>query len=307
VTGRPVRGLAGSAVMAAAGLLLVTAIWGSTFVVVKHALARMDVGGFLAWRFALATLGMVAVRPRAALRLDRGSWRRGGALGLALGAGYLTQTYGLLTTRASVSGFITGMFVVFTPLISGLLLRRRVGGTAWLAVALATGGLALLAVRGFAVSAGELLTLGCAAAFAVHIVGLGEWSAGRDPAGLATVQLGTVAVLSAIVALAVGGPGSLAPPSDPAVWGALALTALAGTAFAFLVQTWAQTLLSPTRAAVILTMEPVFAGVFGVLVDGDPLGVRGWVGGALVVLGMLLVDAGPRRGLPVGEAERLEA
>jgi drug/metabolite transporter (DMT)-like permease len=305
--GRAPGRLVRSPAAAAAGLLVVTAIWGATFVVVKHAIARMDVGGFLAWRFTIAALAMLALRPRAATRLARPGRRRGVVLGAVLAAGYLTQTFGLRSTPASLSGFVTGMFVVFTPLMSGLLLRHRVGPVAWLAVAIATGGLALLALRGVAVSGGELLTLGCALAFAVHIVGLGEWSAGRNAAGLATVQLGTVAVICTAVALAVGGPNSLVPPADPGVCGALALTALAGTALAFLVQTWAQALLPPTRAAVIMTMEPVFAGLFGVVVGGDRLDGRAWAGGALVLVAMLLVAAAPRRcAAPLGGVERLE-
>ncbi len=277
---------------ATAALVLITVVWGSTFVVVKDAIERMPVLDFLAWRFAIATVAMALVRPRAALALSADGRRRGFLLGLALGAGYVAQTFGLERTPATVSGFITGLFVVFTPLCSAVLLRRRVDTTAWVAVAVATGGLALLSLHGLSIGTGEAITLLCALSFALHIVGLGEWSTGRDAYGLAVVQLATVSVL-AIVASA---PDTLRPPPDAGVWGAILLTALAATALAFFVQTWAQSRLRPTRAAVVMTMEPVFAGVFGVAVGGDALGPRTVVGAVLVLAAMYLVELGPRRG-----------
>lgn len=288
--------------LAVGALLGVTMVWGSTFVVVKDAIERMPVLDFLAWRFAIAALAMLALRPRAIARLGSAGRREGLWLGLALGAGYVTQTYGLAHTSASVSGFITGLFVVFTPLLAALLLRRAVGRVAWSAVGVATVGLALLSLHGLAIGFGEALTVLTAVAFAAHIVGLGEWSAGRDPVGLAVVQLLVVVVLCAAPAVATG----LTAPPDAGVWGALALTALAGTAAAFLIQTWAQAHLTPTRTAVVLTMEPVFAGVFGVLVAHDRFGPRTAAGAVLVLVAMLLVELGPRRGAE-GAVERLEA
>ena len=242
------------------------------------------------------------MRPRAALAVGRSGRRAGALLGLALGAGYLTQTLGLRTAAATVSGFITGMFVVFTPLVAGLALRRRVPTSAWVGVAVATGGLALLSLHGLSVGAGEALTLLCALAYAVHIVGLERWSSSHDAAGLAVVQLATVAALCLAWAL----PGGLALPPDAAAWGAVLLTAVAATALAFFVQTWAQARMSAVRAAVVMTMEPVFAGVFGVAVAGDRLTVRTVAGAALVLLAMFLVEARTpargrgRRGAPTG-------
>jgi drug/metabolite transporter (DMT)-like permease len=165
-------------------------------------------------------------------------------------------------------------------------------------VLLATGGLALLSLHGLSVGYGELLTLGCALAFALHIVGLGRWAPSYDAYGLAVVQLLTTAVLC----LAFAVPGGVAVPSTWEVWGALALTAIAATAVAFVVQTWAQASLAPTRAAVIMTMEPVFSGIFAVLLAGEVLGLRTLAGAALVLAGMLLTDVAPGQ-VPV---ERLE-
>jgi drug/metabolite transporter (DMT)-like permease len=287
-----VRGKATStATVATAGLVVVTAIWGATFVIVKHAIERMPVMDFLAWRFSIAAIVMALARPRSVLTLDRRGRRVGVVLGLALGGGYVAQTFGLEHTPASISGFITGLFVVFTPLCAAVLLRRRIDRMTWLAVLLATVGLGLISLRGFSIGGGEALTLLCALAFGLHIVGLGEWSSSYEASGLAVVQLSTVAILSIVIAA----PSSLAPPPDAAVWGAVLLTAVAATALAFFIQTWAQAHLPPTRAAVVMTMEPVFAGIFGVAFGGDSLGARTIAGAVLVLVAMYTVELGPRR------------
>lgn len=299
---RPAAGTGRTELVAVLALVAITAVWGVTFVVVKDAVERMPVMAFLAWRFGLAALVMVALRPRSVAGLGPAGRRAGLLLGVALGIGYAAQTLGLQATPASTSGFITGMFVVFTPVFAGLLLRRPVGRSAWLAVGLATAGLALISLRGFSIGSGELLTLACAACFALHIVGLGEWSAGSDAYGLAVVQLLAVTALSAVAALPAGG---LAPPPDAGVWGAVAVTAIVATALAFVGQTWAQAHLPPARVAVILTLEPVFAGIFGVLLDGDLLGLRILGGAVLVLVAMLVTELAPRRS---GHAvQRLEA
>lgn len=282
-------------------LIFVTAIWGMTFVMVKDAVTRMPVMDFLTMRFALAAAIMIVLRPRALMRLDTAGWLRGAVLGLILGAGYVGQTFGLQHTSAAVSGFITGMFVVFTPLIAGLVLRRPVGGFAWAAVVLATIGLGLISLHGFSIGLGELLTLSCAFFYAAHIVGLGEWSAGRDAYSLAIVQLGAVALFSSIAAA----PGGITLPPDATAWLAVLVTAVFATAVAFVVQTWAQSVLSPTYTAIVMTMEPVFAGLFAVLLGGEHLGMRTLAGGGMVLVAMYLAELGPRR-TRKGEVAHLE-
>jgi drug/metabolite transporter (DMT)-like permease len=194
------------------------------------------------------------------------------------------------------------LFVVFTPLCSGVALRRVVPKEAWWGVAVAVAGLALLSLRGLSVGTGEAITLLCALAFALHIVGLGEWSTPDQAYGLAIVQLATVTVIS----LVASAPDTLSPPPDGGVWGAVLLTGIAATAVAFFIQTWAQAHLHPTRAAVVMTMEPVFAGIFGVTVGGDKLGVRTVLGSLLVLAAMYLVELAPRTATEV-TAKRLEA
>lgn len=291
-----------SPLVATALLLVVTAIWGSTFVVVKDAIGRMPAMDFLVWRFGIATVVMAAIRPRALAGLGRTGLRRGVLLGLALGAGYIFQTVGLETTPATVSAFVTGLFIVFTPLCAGVLLRQRISGLAWAAVALATLGLGLITLHGWQVGRGELLTLGCALAFALQLIGLGEWADRHDTAALSIVQLAVTTVMALIGAA----PSSLAPPPDAGVWGAVLLTAIAATALAFFIQTWAQTILDPTRAAIVLTTEPVFAAVFGVAFGGDPFSARTALGALCVLGAMFLVELGPR-GSRDARVERLEA
>jgi drug/metabolite transporter (DMT)-like permease len=283
--------------IAIAALVAVTAAWGATFIVVQNAVSRMPVMDFLAVRFTVAALVMVALRPMCLRGMSRQGFRRSFLLALALGLGYITQTFGLQHTSAAVSGFITGMFVVLTPVVSWVVLRRKTSANIWWAVGLATVGLAFLSLRGWSIGSGEFLTLLCALFFAFHIVGLGEWSTKHDVYGLAVLQISFVAGICLAAAL----PGGVTLPPDGGVWAAVGITALIATAFAFVVQTWAQSLVTATRAAVIMTMEPVFAGFFAVLIAGDHLTGRVLGGGALVLAAMLLTELKPRPAL-----ERLE-
>lgn len=276
--------------VAIGALIAVTAVWGSTFVMMKDAISRQPEMDFLATRFGIAALCMFIARPRALAVLNRKTALHGVLLGIALGLGYITQTYGLAHTSAAVSGFITGMFVVFTPLIAALILRKPIGFFAWLAVAIATGGLGLISLHGWTIGLGEALTLICAFMFAIHIVGLGEWSTPSTAYALAVVQISTVAILCGAMSV---NDGYQTPP-DTKVWFAVIVTAVFATAIAFFVQTWTQSLIAPTRAAVIMTMEPVFAGFFAVLIGGESLSLRTVLGGALVVGAMYLVELGPR-------------
>ena len=277
--------------LAALGLLGVTAVWGSTFFLLKGVVERVPVTDFLAARFALAAVAVWLLAPRSVSRLTAGERRSGVLLGLVYGGAQVLQTVGLQWTSASVSGFVTGMYVVFTPLLGALLLRARIGRTVWVAVALATVGLAVLSLQGLALGTGEALTLASAVLYAAHIVGLGVWSSGRNALGLTVVQLLTITAVCGIGAA----PGGLTLPQTAGDWASLVYMALIAGALALVVQTWAQAHLSATRAAIIMTMEPVFAGLFAVLFGGERLGARVVVGGALVLAAMYLVELGPRR------------
>lgn len=292
--------------VAVALLLLTAMIWGTTFVVVKTAVAHAPVLDFLAWRFLLAGVLLAVVRPRALVRLGWRGVAQGAVLGAVLTAGYVLQTYGLRTTPAAISGFLTGLQVVCTPLVGWLLLRHRPGARTWAAALVAVSGLALLSLRGATFGAGEALTVASAAMFAVQLVLLGRWASVEDAYGLATVQLLTVGAVSLVGAA----PGGVTMPSSLGEWGAVALTAVGATAFAFVVQSWAQSHVSATSAAVVYTTEPLFAALFA-WTAGEHLGWAVVAGGALVVVAMFVLgvdsaEAAVAPGTPPEGGERGE-
>jgi len=283
-----------SPLLALTALVGITAVWGYTFTIVQAAVEQMPVMDFMVWRFAAAALTMLIIRPTCLRGTTRLELLRGAALGIVLGLGYITQTFGLMYASAAVSGFITGMFVVLTPVMAWIILRHKTDVKTWLLVGLATLGVALLSLHGWALGLGELLTLACAVLFAIHIVGLGEWSPHYDPYRFALLQIATVAVISIPAAL----PGGLTVPPSGEVWITIGITAVFATALAFVVQTWAQSLVSPTRAAIVMTMEPVFAGLFAVLIGGEQLTFRTLLGGACIVAAMLIINLRSVRAAP---------
>ena len=274
-----------SPTIALIALVLVCVVWGSTFLIVQQAVQRMPVMDFLAVRFAVATVVMFALRPTCLRGMTRLGLLRAVGLGAVLGLGYITQTYGLLYTSATVSGFITGMYVVFTPVMLWLILKRKINRNTWLAVVLATAGLAMLSLHSWSIGLGELLTLGCALVSAIYIVGLGEWSSKYEPYGFSALQIATVAVIALMAAL----PGGVTMPPDASVWMIVGVTAIFATSIAFLVQTWAQSLVPATNAAVVMTMEPVFAGIFGVFFGGNHLNFQIILGAICVLIAILMI------------------
>jgi drug/metabolite transporter (DMT)-like permease len=284
--------------LATLGLLAMTAVWGSTFVLIKGVVARMPVADFLAVRFTVAAVAMLLLFARPVWRLGRQQIMRGLLLGVVYGAGQLLQTWGLSLIAPSVSGFVTGMYVVFTPILAMLLLRQRMAGIVWLAVLLSTAGLALLSLNGVSVDTGVWLTLASAALYGLHIVGLGQWSRPGEAFGLSAVQMVAIAVVCLLSTVPHGGP--LLPP-DRSAWFAILYMALVAGAGAMLMQTWAQSHLPAARAAIVMTTEPVFAAAFAVALGSDVLTWRMLVGGALVLAAMYLVELMPRRGDATGE------
>jgi drug/metabolite transporter (DMT)-like permease len=291
-------GSAGSA-LPTLGLLAVTAVWGSTFFLIRDLMVYLPAPDFLAVRFAVAAGALLPFGMRAVRRLGRTAIGHGLVLGLIYGVAQVLQTEGLGYVSASVSGFITGMYVVFTPLLAALLLRARLAFGAWIAVVLAVMGLALLTLRGFAFGPGEALTLAAAGLYAVHIVCLGAWSTQRDAFGLSIVQMGVIALVCAVSAL----PGGIAVPRSTGDWLSLLYMALAAGAFALIVQTWAQAHLSATRAAVIMCAEPVWAALFAVLLGGERLTYATMAGGGLILAAMYISELTARGRSPADSAD----
>jgi drug/metabolite transporter (DMT)-like permease len=276
--------------IATGGLLLVTAVWGLSFVLIRDALRGTNAVTFIAVRFGVASalLALPLLRREARARL-RPAFALGCWAGLALLAGYLLQTYGLERTSAARGGFITGLSVVLVPPLAlalrGQPLRRR----AALALLPAAGGLALLTLNGAgggAVNVGDWLVAGCAVAFAVQIVLLSPRRGGEQPALNATaLTLWQTAVVCA-------GSLLLLPSSGLRLDGsgllAAAFLGIAGTAMALWVQTAAQRHVSAARVAFVYTGEPLFAALFAALLGGERLGWSTALGGAAIVAAMLI-------------------
>lgn len=287
--------------LADAALLATTLVWGATFVVVKDALQDIRPFAFLAVRFSVAFLVLAPFFAGPLRRGGLGQVGRGAAIGVFLFAGFAAQTLGLRLTTASKAGFITGLAVVIVPLLSTLLLRQPPRRDSVAGAALATLGLATLTLGGpLAPNAGDLLVLLCAASFAMHVIAVGHFNAqpGSSAGALATVQIGLTCLLSWAGTLGLEleywrslGWSLVAIPSR--AWTAILATAVAATAGAFLVQNLAQRHTTPTRTALILTMEPVFAALVAWLIAGESLGPRGVVGGGLVLAGMLSAQLEP--------------
>lgn len=268
-------------------LAAITAIWGWSFVLVRDGVASYPVFPFLAIRFTLAALVMAAVLSSRLRRIDGATVRGGILMGFFLFTGYGFQTTGLLYTSASHSGIITGLFVVFVPLLEAARRRRLPPAVTWAAAAVSTAGLAILAEpwkTGWVLNPGDLLSLACAVVYAFHILVTSHQARRHDTGSLATVQVATVACLAWVFSVPSLGR---AWPIPPASQKAILLTAILATAVAYFAQTAFQKYTTPTRTAFLFTLEPVFAALFAVLVGGESPSVSMVGGGALVVAGML--------------------
>jgi len=272
-------------------LIAATIAYGSTFVIVKHALEHVTPVGFILLRF---TIGTIALTP---IALRRG-FRRPGvnvtfrsfvlatlAFGLTGFAGYWFQNAGLQRTTTSDSAFITGLFVVFTPLIEVLVTRRAPDSRVVIAIVVSAAGLFMLTGASLEIGAGNALTLGCAVMFGAWIFLGGVFSQRFDPIALTAAQMAVLAIC-AVPVVVVGGLGHV---TAQVVFAAI-VTGVACSALAFTLQLWAQRYVEPSRAAVILLFEPVVAGFVGYLV-GERLGVEGYLGALVIFTGIVLAES----------------
>lgn len=266
-------------------LLAVSASWGMAFVVMKDPIEKQSVNSFLFTRFAVAVLAMVALQPKVFAKFNREILLKGFLAGLFLGSGYIFQTLGLKIAGAAITGFVTGLYVVATPLIAWIVLRHRISAFTWGCVALATVGLALLSLHGWSIGYGEFLVLISAIAFGAHIVTLGHWSNGLDSYAMTVIQLATCALMTGLISFGQG----YSAPVDTSGWLVVFYTAVVCTAIAFMVQTWSQAHMPPTKVAVILTMEVVFAAIFALIFGGETLTMQALLGGILVVIAMFAI------------------
>lgn len=273
---------------AVVALLLVGFVWGAAFVLMKDAIQQQPYMDFLATRFTVAALAMVILRPKISLAFAKGDIAFGALIGSILALGYITQTIGLEATTAAMSGFLTGLYVVLTPLLAWLVLREKISMKIALGALLAAVGLGILsgAAESVEFQIGQLWLIACAVMYAVHILLLGKFGKGRDSYRFAMLQIAAVALVTWAFALL---DGYQAPP-NASVWFAILFTALLSTVFAFWVQTWAQTILEPSRVALLITSEVVFTALIAVSVGQEPATLAMVIGGAVMLVAMLLVE-----------------
>lgn len=275
-------------------LVLVTAIWGSTFIIVKQTLDVVGPLVFVAGRFWIAVLalalGLARQRARQRARFDLGArlWRDGVITGCWLTVGFVTQTIGLQTTAAGKAAFITGLSVVLVPIFAALLLRDPPTRAAVAGVILATAGLGLMTLNAkLHFAPGDLWVLACAVGFAGHILSTGHFAPRHDVLAFTWVQLLTAAILTSAAAF-VFEAGALTPPR--AALPTMIYMGLVSSALVFGVQTWAQRHTTATHTALIFALEPVWAAVFAATVGGEVLAAREWIGGGLILLGMIVAE-----------------
>jgi drug/metabolite transporter (DMT)-like permease len=287
---------AGAQLVPGVALLTAAAIWGFTFPLVKDALDDIPTFEFLAIRFTIASVALTAIFPRSARKALTSGWRAGLTAGMLLALGHAFQTLGLERTLSTNAGFITGLYVVFTPLLTAAVLRRIPHGAAIVGVVLTTAGLALMSLRiadgRASFSSGDLLVLVCAVLYGGQIVALARYAPEFDPIALTIQQLAVTAVFFLVTMPFVGG---LSAPTGSDVWVALVATALGSSVYGISVQTWAQRRISPTRAAVIFSMEAPFAALAAFLLADERLTSKAWLGAALILGGMLIVELRPAK------------
>lgn len=275
-------------------LALVSLVWGATFVLVKNALTDISTVLFLGLRFGVAAVILGALYRVRGGRITRTGLGAGILVGSLLYSGYLLQTFGLKYTSPATSGFITGLYVPMVPMLSAAIYRKPPGASEWIGVTLAAIGMTLLTLQseGLRVGVGELLTLGCAFAFAWHMLALAHFSRKMGTDWLAFVQIASCAVIG-LSSFALVEPVVLR--WTPAVVLALGVTSIFATALAFWIQTWGQARTTATRAAVIFALEPVFAWLTSWLLEGEILTARAVAGAICILAGILLVELKPIR------------
>jgi drug/metabolite transporter (DMT)-like permease len=274
--------------LAAFALLGVGFAWGAAFVLMKDAIAQQPYLDFLAIRFSIAAMVMIAIRPKVALNFQAGDIKYGLAIGVALAFGFITQTIGLDLTTASTSGFLTGLYVILTPILAWLWLKKKINLRVGIGAILALIGIGVLsgAANDVEFQTGQLWLIGCAFLYAIHILLLGKHGKGRNSYRFTMLQLMAVAIICWGFALADGYQG----PPNSGVWFAVLFTAIFSSVLAFWVQTWAQGFLDPARVALLITSEVVFSAVIAVVVGQEVATWAMLIGGSLLLTAMLIVE-----------------
>ncbi|HKY25868.1 MAG TPA: DMT family transporter [Gaiella sp.] len=268
-------------------LVVVTAIWGYTFVPVQEAVAVYPLFAFLAVRFAISTAILAPFAWGSLRTLPRQGWMAGLGAGTLLALAYGLQTAGLELTTVTSTGFITGLYVVFTPLIALAAFQTPVPAPVWIGVVLSLAGLLLLSGAPGGSWTGNLLVLGNAVAQSLQIVAMERFAPRYDARALTFLQMSVAFAGFAVIAVAVG---QVEAPPDAQTWYALVVTGVFAGALGYLVATWVQSRTTAARAALVFTLEAPFAALFGVLLLSERLGWAGWLGCAVMLCGIVLAE-----------------
>ena len=270
-------------------LILTTFFWGITFVVVKDAVNQVDVFVFLAQRFIAASFILLLLWPFLKRRIDWKTLLRGSVLGVMLFGGFALQTLALLYTSASNTAFLTGLNVIFVPLLYAIIFRKAIAAKSLAGAVLAFIGLYLLCATGtsWSYNRGDLLGFACSICIAIHIIYTGKYARECDVYWLTTIQLGVIGLMSLLIAY-ITGHDALA--WYPEIRNALIICVLFATIFAFLVQTSMQQFISPSSTALIFCLEPVFAAICAYFLIDENIGVNGLIGAGLILAGMILSE-----------------
>ncbi len=285
----------GKQIRADAALATCSLIWGATFVVIKDALADISVITYLAIRFGLAAILMAMIYWRAVRTLTWQTLWAGAQIGFFMFCGYIFQIGGLTRTTPSKAAFITGMFVVFVPIMLGIFGRHRISGWIWIGAVAALSGLYFLSVprEGLGgLNRGDPIVFGCAIMFALHLIFIGRNLKWHSVAAISFLQVATTAVLSALllpIAALAGWEHPRIAWTGYLVFAILA-TAIGATVICFSLQTWAQKHTSTSHAALLLTLEPVFAAITSVSLGQEHIGTRMLTGAALILGGIVLAE-----------------
>ena len=274
--------------LAVFALLFVGFVWGAAFVLMKDAIEQQPYMDFLATRFTIAAFAMILLRPVTSLRFESGDVKYGALIGVVLAFGYITQTIGLELTTAATSGFLTGLYVVFTPLIAWLFVRRKISGRVAIGVLFSIVGMAIFsgAATSTEFQVGQIWLVVCAVLYAVHILLLGHYGKTRNSYRFAMLQIAFAALVTWGFALVDG----YQPPPNFEVWFAVLFTALLSTVLAFWIQTWAQTLIDPARVALLITSEVIFTALLAIGLGQEPLTIAIAIGGGMMLTAMLIVE-----------------
>lgn len=276
-------------------LILVTLIWGTTFSVTKSSLAHVPPLYFLAWRFSIAALGLLLLSHRQLFSVTRDELTGGLISGASMAIGYIAQTVGMVYSSAAKAGFITGLAVVLVPLLGAVFFRRRPHYGVYIFAAVAAVGLALLSLdfsADFALNRGDLFLFICAVAFAVNILNLAKYAPRCRVLMLTLVQVAFTGIACWMASLMLEEPVRFSGQ----VWAGLLYLAFVGTILTTAGQTWGQRLVSPERAALVFTLEPVFAAVFAFILLGEKLPPLGFAGSGLIMAGIIGAELVARRG-----------